>query len=180
MKNRILFCSLVCLLIFQNGFSQLKKGDQLLSVTFAPYPTTSNGEKDFGIIAKVDAEFLLTNRLSLVTSGFYSNNTAFDNASGITFNAFGVIPSLQYYILNKEKWNVYALAGYGFGFTDRSFRDSQNSAITVATFGAGAQYKVGNKWFLKLQLPYFKAQNISFDFTEVEGIAPFIGVSYLL
>ena len=180
MKNHILLCTLLCVFFYQNGFSQLEKGDQLFSITLAPYPTTSNGEKDFGMIVKADAEFLLTNRLSFVTSGFYANNTTFDNASGITFNAFGVIPSLQYYVINKEKWAVYGLAGYGFGFTDRSFRGSQNSAITVVSFGAGAHYKVGNKWYLKLQLPYFKAQNISFGFAEVEGIAPFIGMSYLL
>lgn len=180
MKNRIFFCTLLCLFIYQNGFSQLEKGDQLFSATFAPYPTTSNGEKDFGIIAKVDAAFLVTNRLSFVTTGFYSNNTAFDNASGISYNAFGVLPSLQYFVINKEKWSVYGLVGYGFGFTDRSFRGSQNSAITIATFGAGVQYSLKNKWYLKFQLPYFKAQNISFGFSEVAGVAPFVGVSYLL
>ncbi|MFC4633805.1 outer membrane beta-barrel protein [Dokdonia ponticola] len=180
MKNHILFCAIFCVFFYQNGFSQLEKGDRLFTVTLAPYPTTSNGEKDFGMIVKADAEFLLTNRLSFVTSGFYSNNTTFDNVSGISFNAFGIVPSLQYYAMNKEKWSVYGLAGYGFGFTDRNFRGSQNSAITVVTLGAGVHYKLKNKWYLKFQLPYFKAQNISFGFTEVEGIAPFIGVSYLL
>ncbi|WP_299208200.1 outer membrane beta-barrel protein [uncultured Dokdonia sp.] len=171
---------LISLFLSCTVFAQLEKGDQLFSIAFAPYPTTSNGEKDFGVIAKADAEFLFTNRFSLVTSAFYSNNTTFNNASDISFNAFGVIPSLQYYFVNKEKWTVYGLVGYGFGFTDRSFRSSENSAITVGALGAGAHYKIGDKWYLKLQLPYFKAQNISFDFTEVEGVAPFIGVSYLL
>ena len=180
MKNHILFCAVLCVFFYQNGFAQLEKGDQLLSATVAPYPTTTNGEKDFGVIAKVDSEFLVSNRLAIVTSAFYSNNTTFDNASGVTFNAFGIIPSLQYYIVHKEKWNIAGFAGYGFGFTDRSFRDSQNSAITVTTLGASAQYQVASKWYLKLQVAYFKAKNISFDFTEVEGIAPFIGISYLL
>lgn len=180
MKNRIFFCALWCLFMCQNVFSQLEKGDQLVSMTFAPYPTTSVGQNDLGIILKADAEFMVTNRLSFVTSEFYSNNTTFDNASGISFNAFGIVPSLQYYGINKEKWTVFGLAGYGFGFTDRNFRGSENSAISVVTFGAGVHYKVADKWFVKLQVPYFKAQNISFGFTEVEGVAPFIGVSYLL
>lgn len=179
MKSNIIFL-LICLFSSYTLLAQLEKGDQLFSFTFAPYPTTTNDEEDFGVIVKADAEFLLTNRLSFVTSAFYSNNTTFGNASGISFNAFGVIPSLQYYLINKEKWTVYGLTGYGFGFTDRSFGGSENSAITVVTLGAGAQYKIGSKWYLKLQLPYFKAQNISFGFTEVEGVAPFIGVSYLL
>ena len=180
MKNYILFCAVLCVFFSQNVFAQLEKGNQLFSVTTAPYLTTTNGENDVGVIVKADAEFLLSNRLSIVTSGFYSNNTVFDNASGVTFNAYGVVPSVQYYVVNKEKWNVYTLAGYGFGFTDRSFGNSQNSDITVVTLGAGAQYSLNTRWLLKLQLPYFKAQNISFDFTEVEGVAPFIGVSYLL
>lgn len=161
-----------------NAFSQIEKGDRFVSVSLAPYPTTSNGEKDFGLIVKTDAEFLLTNRLSFVTSGFYSSNTAFENASGVRLNAFGIIPSLQYYVVNKEKWNVHLLAGYGFGFTDRAFGRAQNSAISIVSLGAGASYKIGEKLYLKLQIPYFKAQNISYDFTEVEGAAPFFGIAY--
>lgn len=169
---------IVALSFSTNAFSQVEKGDRFVSVSLAPYPTTSNGDKDFGLIVKADAEFLLSNRLSLVTSGFYSSNTAFENASGLPLQAFGIIPSLQYYVVNREKWNVHLLGGYGFGFTDRAFGRAQNSAISIVTLGAGASYKISEKCYLKLQVPYFKAQNISYDFTEVEGVAPFFGVAY--
>ncbi|RMB63271.1 porin family protein [Dokdonia sinensis] len=174
-------CTLVFIAILSlstDAICQIEKGDRFASISFAPYPTTSNDEKDFGIIVKADAEFLLTNRLSFVTSGFYSSNTAFENASGVRLNAFGIIPSLQYYVVNKDRWNVHVLAGYGFGFTDRAFGGAENSAISIVSLGAGASYKISEKFYLKLQVPYFKAQNISYDFTEVEGAAPFFGVAY--
>ena len=178
MKLVHLFAIIATLCLSTNAFAQLEKGDHFVGISLAPYPTTSNGEKDFGLIVKADAEFLLTNRLSFVTSGFYSSNTAFENASGVSLNAFGIIPSLQYYVLNKGKWNVHFLAGYGFGFTDRAFINAQNSAISIVSFGTGASYKISEKLYLKLQIPYFKAQNISYDFTEVEGAAPFFGIAY--
>lgn len=177
--KRQLVLGIVCLLLATfKSFGQFGKSDKLASLTIAPYPTTSNGEKDFGIIIKGDVEFFLMNRLSLVTTGFYSSNTAFRNDSGLGLNAYGVIPSLQYYIVNKEKLSVHLLAGYGFGFTDRTIGSAQNSAMTIVSLGGGVSYKVGERLFLKLQLPYFKAQNISFGFAEVEGVAPFLGLTY--
>ena len=172
--------TLCFLLIASVGISQFSNNDKLLSVTVAPYPTESLDQEDFGIIVKADMEIFLANRLSLVTSAFYSSNTAFKNASGLSLNAYGIVPSLQYYILNKERLSLNILAGYGFGFTDRTINTAQNSAMTIVTLGAGITYKVSERLYAKLQIPYFKAQNISFDFTEVEGAAPFIGLSYRL
>lgn len=168
----------VFLLVSFKGYSQFQKNDNVLALTVAPYPTTMNDQNDFGLILKADAEFFIGKKLSFVTTGFYSSNTAFTNASGFPLRAYGIIPALQYYIINGERWALHILGGYGLGFTDRDFRSSQNSAISVLSLGVGASYKLKERLYLKLQLPYFRAQNISFGLTEVEGAAPFIGVAY--
>lgn len=173
-----LFVIVLCLLASFEAISQFQKNDNLVALSVAPYPTTTSDENDFGLILKVDAEFFIANKLSFVTTAFYSSNTAFTNASGVALQAYGIIPSLQYYLINKERWSIHLLGGYGFGFTDRDFRGSQNSAISIFSLGVGASYKLKERLYLKLQLPYFKAQNMSFDITEVEGAVPFIGVTY--
>lgn len=177
MKKQIILI-VVCTLLSLTSYGQFEKNDKLVSLTVAPYPTTSLDKEDFGIIIKADIEFFLAKRFSLVTSGFYSSNTAFKNSSGLSLNAYGIVPSLQYYVVNKKKWRVQVLGGYGFGFTDRNIGSAQNSAMTVVTLGAGISYNITEDIHLKLQVPYFKAQNISFGFAEVEGAAPFLGLSY--
>ena len=180
MKAPILILCIVGLLSSQNILGQFEGKDILVAASLAPYPTSTNDQNDFGILLKGDVEYFATKKLSIVTTMSYSNNTAIDNASGITYNGYAIIPNLQYYILNKKRWSVFVNAGYGLGFVDRTVENSQNSAIAIAAFGAGAQYKIGKRTYLKLQLPYFRAQNISFDFKEVEGVAPFAGISYRL
>lgn len=177
MRTQVII-GILCLLASLEGISQFQKNDKLVAFTVAPYPTTTNNENDLGLIIKADAEFFTTNKLSFVTTAFYSSNTAFTNASGVGLNAYGIIPSLQYYVINKERWSIHLLGGYGLGFTDRDFRSSNNSAISILSLGAGASYKLKERFYLKLQLPYFKAQNISFNIPEVEGAAPFLGVAY--
>lgn len=159
--------------------AQLQKGDKILSFSAAGFPTQAIQEQnDIGLILKLNAEFMMGNRWSFATQGFYSNNVTFRNEGGLSLNAAGVIPTLQYYFINNPKWQLYANGGYGFGFTDRSFRSAQNGALTIITAGVSGRYNIGKKLYASLEIPYFRANNITLDFEEAEGPLPFIGVSY--
>ncbi|MBK5213952.1 MAG: hypothetical protein JJE55_09875 [Flavobacteriaceae bacterium] len=160
--------------------SQNQKGEMILSVAVSPYPTTTNNEDDFGAIGLASFEFFVSNKVSLLGSFFTSNNTLIKNNSDVTIHSYGFVPSIQYYFVNKEKWNVFAQAGYGFGFEDQTQGYIQNSALTVYNIGPGAHYKIGEKLYLKLLLPYFNARNITLNVNAASGIAVFLGFGFKL
>ncbi|MCF6295170.1 MAG: porin family protein [Flavobacteriaceae bacterium] len=163
------------------SFSQ-QKGDFAISVTASPFPTQDSYSNDFGLIGKVGLEFFLSNKVSFSGSFFTSNNTVINNDSGITINSYGFIPSVQYYFLDKPKINVFGQLGYGFGFDDltRESGSIENSALTIFSFGAGLNYKLNEKLFLQLTLPYFKAKNITINENAADGIAIFLGFNFKL
>lgn len=172
----ILFTFLFCL----TAFAQNQKGEMILSVSVSPYPTTTNNEDDFGALGLANFEFFVSNKVSLSGSFFTSNNTLIKNNSDVTIHSYGFVPSIHYYFLNKEKWNVFAQAGYGFGFEDQTQGYIENSALRVYNIGPGAHYKIGEKLYLKLFLPYFNARNITLNVDAADGIAVFLGFGFKL
>ena len=171
----------VYLLLGASGmFAQVKKGDMSLSVTASPFPTTQGDNDDIGVIGLAGFEFFVSNRVSLMGSFFSSNNTIIRNNSGTTIRSYGCIPSIQYYFVNKENFNVFGNLGYGFGFEDRTRGVIQNSALIVFSVGPGANYKLHEKLFLRLTLPYFNARNITVDENAADGIAVFLGLDFKL
>ena len=178
-NNSILF---ITLLLSFHSFSQNTKGDLAISLTASPFTTQDSNSDDLGIIGKASLEFFLSGEVSLLGSFFTSNNTLFNNNSGTTINSYGFIPSIQYYFLDKPKINVFGQLGYGFGFEDltRNYGDIENSALTIFSIGAGMNYKLNEKLFLQLSLPYFKAKNITINENAADGIAIFIGFNFKL
>lgn len=166
----VLFCSIL--------HSQNQKGEMLLSVAVSPYPTTTNNHDDFGALGIATFEFFISNKVSLSGSFFTSNNTLLKDNSGVTIHSYGFTPSIHYYFVNKEKWNVFAQAGYGFGFEDQTQGYIQNSALTIYNIGPGAHYRIGEKLYLKLLLPYFNARNITLNVDAADGIAAFLGLGF--
>lgn len=150
----------------------------LLPVAVSPFPTTTNGENDFGAIGFAGFEFFVSNKVSLSGNFFTSNNTLISDKSGLTIHSYGVIASIHYYFVNKEKWNVFAQVGYGFGFEDRTQGYIQNSALTIYNIGPGAHYRIGEKLYLKLLVPYFSAHNITLNVRAASGITAFVGFGF--
>ncbi|AFL80667.1 hypothetical protein Aeqsu_1171 [Aequorivita sublithincola DSM 14238] len=173
-KLLLLFAFLFCLTVS----SQNQKGEIILSVAVSPYPTTTNNQDDFGALGLASFEFFISNKVSLSGSFFTSNNTLLKNNSDVTIHSYGFTPSIHYYFVNKEKWNVFAQAGYGFGFEDQTQGYIQNSALTIYNIGPGAHYKIGEKLYLKLLLPYFNARNITLNVDAASGIAAFLGLGF--
>ena len=174
--------SLFLVLTTLTSFSQNKKGDISLSITASPFPTTNSDSNDFGVIAKAGLEFHVSENVSFQGSFFTSNNVLFKNESGININSYGFIPSVQYYFLNKPKFNVFGQLGYGFGFEDltRNYGEIENSALTIFSIGAGANYKLKEKLYVQLHLPYFNAQNITINESVAAGVAVFLGFNFKL
>jgi hypothetical protein len=174
--------SLLLLFATLTSFSQNKKGDISLSITASPFPTTNSNSNGFGVIAKAGMEFHVSENVSFQGSFFTSNNVLFKNDSGININSYGFIPSVQYYFLNKPKFNVFGQLGYGFGFEDltRNYGEIENSALTIFSIGAGANYKLKEKLYLQLHLPYFNAQNITINESVAAGVAIFVGFNFKL
>jgi len=174
--------SLFLVLTTLTSFSQNKKGDISLSITASPFPTTNSDSNDFGVIAKAGLEFHVSENVSFQGSFFTSNNVLFKNESGININSYGFIPSVQYYFLNKPKFNVFGQLGYGFGFEDltRNYGEIENSALTIFSIGAGANYKLKEKLYVQLHLPYFNAQNITINESVAYGVAVFLGFNFKL
>ena len=179
MKSQQLLFAVFFLFIFNAAFSQYEKGDISLSIQAAPF-TTEDGIDDFGFIGLATSEFFIISKLSAGISFFTSNNTAFKNNSGTTIHSYGVIPSLQYYAFNKNKFNVFGQIGYGYGFEDLTRGYIQNSALTVFNVGVGGSYIFSEDWLLKLTIPYFNAQNVTVNATAAEGVTAFIGIGYKL
>ena len=92
------------------------------------------------------------------------------------------MPSIHYYFVNTAKLNVFGQLGYGFGFEDltRNYGIIENSALTIFSIGAGANYKLKEKLSLQLHLPYFNAQNITINTSVADGIAVFLGFNFKL
>lgn len=179
MKSQKLLFSILFLIAFNSVYSQYKKGDVSLSIQGAPF-TTGYGIDDFGFIGLATSEFFIIPKLSAGVSFFTSNNTAFKNNSGTTIHSYGVIPSLQYYAFNKNKFNVFGQIGYGYGFEDLTRGYIENSALTVFNIGVGGNYNFSENWMIKLTIPYFKAQNVTIDASAADGVTAFIGVGYKL
>lgn len=175
MKITFLVCALLLCSIL---YSQNQKGEMILSVAVSPYPTTTNNQDDFGALGIATFEFFISNKVSLSGSFFTSNNTLIKNNSDITIHSYGFTPSIHYYFVNKEKWNVFAQAGYGFGFEDQTQGYIQNSALTIYNIGPGAHYRIGEKLYLKLLIPYFNARNITLNVDAASGIAGFLGLGF--
>ena len=177
MRNLILiifFCifnSLCC-------FAQNQKGEVTISIVASPYLTETNNEDDFGAIGLASVEFFLSNKVSLGGNFFTSSNTLLKNNSGTTIHSYGFIPSIQYYFVNKQKFNVFGQLGYGYGFEDLTRGNIQNSALTVFTAGPGAHYTIDEKLQIKLMLPYFSARNITINRNASSGIGVFLGLSF--
>jgi len=164
------------------GFSQNKKGDISLSITASPFPTTNSDSNDFGVIAKAGLEFHLSNTVSFQGSFFSSNNVLFKDESGVSINSYGFVPSIHYYFVNTAKLNVFGQLGYGFGFEDltRNYGVIKNSALSIFSIGAGANYKLKEKLYLQLHLPYFNAKNITVNESAAGGVAVFLGFHFKL
>lgn len=173
---------LVILIFFLSSivFAQNKKSDLAISLTVSPFPTKTNANNDFGAIALAGFEFFISEKVSLSGNFFHSNNTLIKNDSGITIRSYGFIPSIQYYFVNKENWDVFAVAGYGFGFEDLTRGQIQNSALVIYNIGPGAHYKIGEKLKLALLFPYFNAQNVTLNVAAASGIGVFLGLQFKL
>ncbi|HBL80907.1 MAG: hypothetical protein CL524_04350 [Aequorivita sp.] len=175
MKKTLLIAFVLFCAILQ---AQNQKGEMILSVAVSPYPTTTNNEDDFGAIGLASFEFFVSDKVSLSGSFFTSNNTLIKDNSGVTIHSYGFVPSIHYYFVNKERWNVFAQAGYGFGFEDQTQGYIENSALTIYNIGPGAHYRIGEKLYLKLLLPYFNARNITLNVDAADGIAGFLGLGF--
>ncbi|KJJ38696.1 outer membrane beta-barrel protein [Aequorivita vladivostokensis] len=175
MKKALLIAFVLFCAILQ---AQNQKGEMILSVAVSPYPTTTNNEDDFGTIGLASFEFFVSDKVSLSGSFFTSNNTLIKDNSGVTIHSYGFVPSIHYYFVNKERWNVFAQAGYGFGFEDQTQGYIENSALTIYNIGPGAHYRIGEKLYLKLLLPYFSARNITLNVDAADGIAGFLGLGF--
>ncbi|HAV55315.1 MAG TPA: hypothetical protein DCX41_10370 [Aequorivita sp.] len=175
MKKALLIAFVLFCAILQ---AQNQKGEMILSVAVSPYPTTTNNEDDFGAIGLASFEFFVSDKVSLSGSFFTSNNTLIKDNSGVTIHSYGFVPSIHYYFVNKERWNVFAQAGYGFGFEDQTQGYIENSALTIYNIGPGAHYRIGEKLYLKLLLPYFNARNITLNVDAADGIAGFLGLGF--
>ena len=174
--------TILLLVVTLASFAQNKKGDISFSITASPFPTTYSGNHDFGIIAKAGLEFHVSEKISFQGSFFSSNNVLFKDDSGVIISSYGFVPTVQYYFINKPKFNLFGQLGYGFGFEDltRNFGAIENSALTVFSVGAGVNYKLNNKLHLQLHLPYFNAQNITINESSSAGIAVFLGFNFKL
>ena len=179
MKSQKLLFSILFLITFNSAYSQYKKGDVSLSIQGAPF-ITQDGPDDVGLMGLATAEFFIIPKLSAGISFFTTNNTVLENKSGTTIHSYGVVSSLQYYAFNKDKFNVFAQIGYGYGFEDLTRGYIENSALTVFNIGVGGNYNFSEHWHIKLTIPYFKAQNVTIDATAADGATAFIGIGYKL
>lgn len=164
------------------GYSQDQNKSVSLSVTASPFPTKSSENKDIGVIGKLSLEFHTSNKLSFQGSFFTSNNIFLKNDSKHQINSYGFIPSVQYYFLNYTRFNVFGQLGYGFGFEGRTLYSGkiENSAITIFAVGGGANYRLNNKLYFQLHLPYFRANNITTDYNSASGLAVFFGFNFII
>ena len=62
----------------------------------------------------------------------------------------------------------------------RNYGEIENSALTIFSIGAGANYKLKEKLYVQLHLPYFNAQNITINESVAAGVAVFLGFNFKL
>jgi len=165
------------ILAFTNFYGQNKKGDVDVFLQAAPYLTTGESS-DFGLIGIAGIEFFASDNFSVATNFYSSNNSLFNNDSGITIRSYGILATGQYYFLNLEKWSAYGQAGFGFGIDDYTANNIDNSALVLWNIGAGANYRFSEKLYLKVLIPYFNAKNTTRDFTAAKGATAFLGFGY--
>lgn len=180
MKKEIQLLFILCLIFSTSALAQNpKKGIQAFVVA-SPFPTETNNQNDFGLLAMAGAEFFVTNTFSFSGNFFTSNNTLFKNNSDLTIHSYGFLPTIQYYFIDKSKFSSFGMLGYGFGFEDQTIGIIENNALSVFGVGIGGNYWFTNKMALKLIVPYFNAKNLTINTTAVEGVALFIGFNYKL
>lgn len=162
------------------GYSQSSKGDMSISITASPL--TQANTANLGLIGKVGLEFFISSNVSVQGNFFASNSNVIKDDNGFNINSYGVLPTIQYYFTNKEKFNLFGQLGYGFGFDDetRNFGVIENSALRVYSIGAGMNYKLNDKLQLQLLLPYFNAKNMTVNEVSATGITAFLGFNFLL
>lgn len=171
------FLSTLALLLMVTLYGQNKKGDLDIYLQAAPYLTTGDSS-DFGIIGIAGFEFFTTKTFSVATNFYSSNNTIIKNDSGTTIHSYGILATGQYYFLNHAKWKAYGQAGFGFGIDNYSSTNIDNSGLFLWTLGAGANYNLSEKLYLKLLIPYFNAKNTTRDLTAAKGTTAFLGLGY--
>lgn len=159
-------------------FAQNEKGDWNISLSASPYPTESYGENDFGFIGLAGMEFFVSEHVSLGGYFFTSDNSTFKNDSNFSIKSYGFVPSIQYYFVNKPKWNVYGHAGYGFGFDNDTRSGNNGHALRIYSIGPGAHYVLNNRLNIKFFFPYFNTRNKTLEVDAVDGIAVFLGVAF--
>jgi len=128
---KLITFTLISLLCTATLFSQNTKGDWNLSIVASPYPTETNNKNDFGAIGLAGLEFFVSEKVSISTSFFTSNNALFQNDSQVKIQAFGAIPSVQYYFINKKTYNVFGQLGYGFGFSSDGRTNLDNQGLRL-------------------------------------------------
>lgn len=160
--------------------AQYKKGDARLSIKVSPYFTQTTSEDDFGAIGLIGLDYFISDRVSMSTSFFTSNNSLFQNDSNISINAYGVIPSIQYHFLNLEKVNLFGQLGYGFGFSSDGRTQIDNQALRIYNIGIGVSYPIHKHLGVSLLIPYFNAKDLTFNREDASGVAIFIGLDFNL
>lgn len=168
---------LFIILLSYTGFTQNQKGDISVQIQAAPFLTLGDS-KDFGLISLAGVEFFASPKFSIATNLFMSNNTVIKNDSGREIQSVGLLTSGQYYFLDKEKWNLFGQAGFGFGMADYKTLPIDNQTLFIANLGVGANYLLTEKLSLRLTTPYFIATNTSRNFTEAQGVTLFMGLGY--
>lgn len=178
MKKTILLLFFIGLFI--NCLSQTQKGDMALAVSAAPY--TEQNSDNVGLITNVSFEYFLSSKVSLQSNFIIANNSVLYEDDDRSVTAYGFLPSIQYYFLNKEKFQILGQFGYGFGFDDetRSFGVIENSALRIFSIGFGGNYTISDKLQIKLFVPYFDAKNITLNETSANGITAFLGFNFML
>ncbi len=179
MKFQPLLLVLV-LFISATAISQHQKGDWMLDISASPYPTEQNNGKDFGIIGLTGLEFFVSDKVSISGNLVLSDNSTFKNESNIEATSYSIVPSVQYYFLNRSKLNVFGHVGYGLGFKSDTSTPLDNEALRIYSVGPGAHYRINETLWVKLFLPYFNAKDITFDQNEADGVAVFLGLQFKL
>lgn len=196
--------TIILLFFFQCGFSQTKNpfleslgiGSSLDHVTFNKFGTATDPE--YGLTSGFFLKKKLKKRFTLVSGLVYSNrsyeiknispwsgsvsDSGIDNITDtlydkkVTFNNIELPLTLNWNFLSKEKFKLYALAGFSFNYHLNHLRrwrvlsperveyysfkklypyTSDGQRLEVGTLiGIGFDYKLNPKWSLSAQILY--------------------------